>query len=53
LPHIPRARGDTIPLTILGVTGIYRNARGEGTMPAPPEVPNQSDANFDLKVMTG
>jgi hypothetical protein len=53
LPHIPRARGDTIPLTILGVNGIYRNARGDGTMQVPPEVPNQTDANFVLNVMTG
>jgi hypothetical protein len=37
----------------LGVNGIYRNARGDGTMQVPPEVPNQTDANFVLNVMTG
>jgi hypothetical protein len=53
LPHIPRSHGDTIRLTILGLNGIYRNARGDGTTQVPPEVPNQTDANFVLTVMTG
>jgi hypothetical protein len=43
-------RGETLPLTIVGGTGIYRNARGEGTIQVPPNVPNQADSNFVLNV---
>ena len=32
---------------------IYRNARGDGTIQVPPDVPNQSDANLVLNVRTG
>jgi hypothetical protein len=43
-------RGDTVPVSIVGGTGIYTNARGDGTAQVPPEVPNQTDANFVLNV---
>lgn len=36
-----------------GTYGIYRNARADGTIQVPPDVPNQTDANFVLKVLTG
>jgi hypothetical protein len=45
--------GVTSPVTIVGGTGIYNNARGEGTIQVPPDVPNQTDANFVLHVLTG
>ncbi len=41
-------RSDTVPLSIVGGTGIYQNARGNGTIQIPPDVPNQTDANFVL-----
>jgi hypothetical protein len=37
----------------VGGTGIYANARGDGTIQVPPEVPNQTDANFVLHVLNG
>jgi hypothetical protein len=46
-------RGDAVPLGIVGGTGIYSSARGDGTVQVPPEVPNQTDANFVLNVVTG
>ena len=46
-------RGETVPWTIVGGTGIYRNARGDGTVQVPVNVPNQTDANFVLNVITG
>jgi hypothetical protein len=46
------ARGEVVPLAITGGTGAYANARGEGTVQVPPEVPNQTDANFVLNVAT-
>ena len=46
-------RGDTVPQSIVGGSGIYKNARGAGTVQVPPEVPNQTDANFVLNVVTG
>jgi len=45
--------GETGAVTIVGGTGIYANARGEGTIQVPPDVPNQTDANFVLHVVTG
>lgn len=45
-------RGDAVPLSIVGGTGLYQNARGNGTVQVPPGVPNQTDANFVLN-MTG
>lgn len=40
-------------VAIVGGTGIYANARGDGTIQVPPDVPNQTDANFVLNVITG
>ncbi len=41
-------RGETVPILIVGGTGVYAGARGEGTI----QVPNQTDANFVLNVVT-
>jgi hypothetical protein len=46
-------RGDTVPLYITGGNGIYRDARGDATIQVPPDVPNETDANFVLNVITG
>jgi hypothetical protein len=45
-------RGQTVPWAIVGGTGIYHNARGDGTVQVPVDVPNQTDANFVLNVVT-
>ncbi|MGB7795031.1 MAG: hypothetical protein WBL53_02035 [Pseudonocardiaceae bacterium] len=45
--------GQTLPWAIVGGTGIYHNARGDGTAQVPVDVPNQTDANFVLNVVTG
>lgn len=42
-------RGETVPLAILGGTGIYRDARGDGTL----QIPNQTDGNVVLNVIMG
>ena len=47
------SRGETLPCAIVGGTGTYRNARGDGTVQVPTNVPNQTDANFVLNVTTG
>lgn len=44
------ARGDATPISIVGGTGIYQNAHGDGTIQVPPDVPNQADANFVLNL---
>ena len=46
------ASGNPNPLFITGGTGIYRNARGDGTIQVPVDVPDQTDANFVLDVIT-
>jgi hypothetical protein len=46
-------RGDAVPLSIVGGTGIYQNARGNGTVQVPPDVPNETDANFVLNLTGG
>ena len=46
-------RGDTVPHSIVGGTGIYQNARGNATVQVPPDVPNLTDANIVLNVLTG
>jgi hypothetical protein len=46
-------KGETLPWAIVGGTGTYRNARGDGTVEVPVNVPNQTDANFVLNVITG
>jgi hypothetical protein len=43
-------RGDTVPISVVGGTGIYQNARGTGTIQIPPDVPNQADANIVLNL---
>ena len=48
--HARFVRNDTCPLAITGGTGIYRNARGDGTIQIVPNVPNDTDANFVLNV---
>jgi hypothetical protein len=40
-------RGETPPVLILGGTGIFTGASGDGTF----QVPNQTDANFVLNVV--
>jgi hypothetical protein len=45
-------RGDPTPLYITGGTGMYRTARGDGTIQVPVDVPDQTDANFVLNVVT-
>lgn len=39
--------GETAAFSITGGTGIYRNARGEGTVQV---LPNQIDANYVLRI---
>ena len=46
-------RGDTVPMSIVGGTGMYQNAGGTGSLQVPPDVPNQADANFVLDVVPG
>jgi hypothetical protein len=46
-------QGDTNPVTIVGGTGMYQNAHGDGTIQVPPDVPNQTDANFVLNIRGG
>lgn len=41
-------RGEAVPVLILGGTGIYAGARGDGTI----QVPNATDANFVLNVVS-
>ena len=40
--------GETVPMAIVGGTGIYSTARGDGTVQIPPDVPNLTDANLTL-----
>jgi hypothetical protein len=42
--------GMTVSFPITGGTGKYRDARGEGTVEVPQDVPNLADANFVLRV---
>jgi hypothetical protein len=46
-------RGDTLPFSIVGGTGIYQGARGNGTIQVPQDVPNLTDANFVLNLTSG
>jgi hypothetical protein len=43
-------RGDVVPFSIVGGSGMYANARGTGTLQVPPDVPNETDANFVLNL---
>ena len=45
-----RPAANRIPSNIIGGTGIYQNAHGDGTIQIPPDVPNQTDANFVLNL---
>ena len=46
-------QGKPQPINIVGGTGIYQNAHGSGTIQIPPDVPNQTDANFVLNLTGG
>jgi hypothetical protein len=45
-------RGDPVPLSIIGGTGMYQDASGDGTIQVPPDVPNQTDANLVFNLTT-
>jgi hypothetical protein len=40
--------GKTVPVTVTGGIGIYRDVRGDGTVEVPKNVPSAADANFVL-----
>jgi hypothetical protein len=42
--------GQILPIAITGGTGDYRDARGEGTVQVPVDVPNYADVNFVLTI---
>jgi hypothetical protein len=42
--------GKPVPFAVLGGTGVYRTARGEGTIVVPTDVPNQTDASIVLRL---
>ncbi len=44
-------KGEAVPIAIVGGSGKYNKARGDGTAQVPPDVPNQTDANFVLNVV--
>jgi len=46
-------KGDAVPMSIVGGTGKYNKAHGDGTAQVPPDVPNQTDANYVLSVVLG
>ena len=46
-------RGDKVPHSVFGGTGVYQNARGNATVQVPPDVPNLTDANIVINVVTG
>jgi hypothetical protein len=43
-------RNEAVPLSIVGGTGMYQNASGDGTVQLVAGVPNQTDANFVLNL---
>jgi hypothetical protein len=43
-------RNETVPLSIVGGTGMYQNASGDGTVQLVAGVPNLTDANFVLNL---
>ena len=43
-------RNEAVPLSIIGGTGMYQNARGDGTVQLVAGVPNLTDANFVLNL---
>jgi hypothetical protein len=44
---------DVVPLSIIGGTGLYQNARGDGTVQLVAGVPNLADANLVLNLIGG
>lgn len=46
------SRGQAASFAIVGGTGIYRNARGDGSVQLPIDVPGKTDANFVINVIT-
>jgi hypothetical protein len=46
-------RGEAVPISVVGGTGMYQNASGKGTLQVPPDVPNQTDANIVLNLTGG
>jgi hypothetical protein len=46
-------RGEAVPFSIVGGTGMFQNARGNGTIQVPPDVPDLTDANFVLDLTSG
>jgi hypothetical protein len=38
--------GKTVPLALVGDTGMYRSAHGSGLVQVPEDVPNPADTNF-------
>jgi len=42
--------GKPVPFAVLGGTGVYRTARGDGTIVVPTDVPNQTDASIVLRL---
>jgi hypothetical protein len=45
--------GQTLTGAITGGSGAYRHARGDATVQIPTDVPNQTDANFVLRLSPG
>jgi len=43
-------RNEAVPLSIIGGSGMYQNARGVGTVQLVAGVPNLTDANFVLNL---
>jgi hypothetical protein len=46
-------RGDKVPHSVVGGTGVYQNARGNATVQVPPDVPNLTDANIVINLTGG
>jgi len=42
--------GKAVPFAVLGGTGVYRTARGDGTIVVPTDVPDQTDASIVLRL---
>lgn len=42
--------GKTLSAPVTGGTGAYRDARGEVTVQIPPEIPDQTDAKFVIRL---
>ena len=42
--------GKPVAFAVLGGTGVYRPARGDGSIVVPTDVPNQTDASIVLRL---